>query len=100
MQTKVMLRRYANKSRVKATCRKVVLRRHANKSRVKVFMQTKVVLRQHANGSRVKATHRKSHVKIACRRKSCQAIREPGALHLRYGNRVEAAHKTVKVKEA
>ena len=32
----------------------VVLRRYANKSRVKVFTQTKVVLRQYTNKSRVK----------------------------------------------
>jgi hypothetical protein len=85
---KVVLRRYANKSRVKATRRKVVLRRYANRSRVKATRR-KVVLRRHANGSRVKATRRKSHVKIACKQKSCQATREPEALHLRYGNRVK-----------
>jgi hypothetical protein len=94
-----VLRRYANKSRVKATRRKVVLRQYANKSHVKVFTQTKVVLRQHANGSRVKASRRKSHIKIACKWKSCQAIRELEALHLCYGNRFEAACKTVKVEE-
>jgi hypothetical protein len=31
--------------------------------------------------SRVKVTRRKSHARIACKWKSCQAIREPEALH-------------------
>jgi hypothetical protein len=33
-------------------------------------------------------------------KKSCQATRVLEALHLRYGNRVEAARKTVKAEEA
>jgi hypothetical protein len=49
-----MLRRHPNKSLVKATRRKVVLRRYANKSRVKVYTQTKVMLKRYANKSRVK----------------------------------------------
>ncbi len=80
---------------------KVVLRRYANKSRVKGFhakyhrpctYAPEVVLKKQKR-QRGKKGKRK-------RKKSCQATRVLEALHLRYGNRVEAAYKPVKAEEA
>ncbi len=78
-----------------------MLRRYTNKSRVKVFTQNIIGLHL-CPGSRAeiaeKATGGKKEKGKG--KKSCQATRVPEALHLGYGNRVEAARKTVKAEEA
>jgi hypothetical protein len=77
---------------------KVVLRGFTNKSRVKVFSQ--IIGVYLCPGSLAEIAERQRGEKgKRKRKKTCQATPVPEALHLCYGNRVEAAHKTVKVKE-
>ncbi len=75
-----------------------MLRRYANKSRVKVL--TQIIIGMYlCPGSRAKIAEKATGGNKEKGKKSCQATRVPEALHLRYGNRMKAARKTVKVKE-
>ncbi len=78
-----------------------MLRRYANKSRVKVFTQT-IIGMYLCPRSRADIAEKATGGKRGQRKKEkvVSSYSRAGGIALRYGNRLEAARKTVKAEEA